>query len=118
MEQKRLTKKQKIFLEIYEKNACNITVASKKAQVGRRTYYAWRAQSARFKQACEDVESSLVDFAENKVIELIKQGNTKMIEIFLKAKGRERGYVDKAEVEHSGQVINRIIKVNPTPKEE
>ena len=117
MEQ-RLNKKQKLFIEIFPKNACNISNTCKKVPIDRQTYYNWINTNSTFKKAIEHEQESLVDFAETKLIEKIKEGDTTANIFFLKTKGKQRGYSEKTEIEHSGQVINRIIKVNPTPKEE
>lgn len=54
---------------------------------------------------------SLVDLAESKLIEKIKDGDPRLIEFTLRTRGRARGYSDN--MEHSGQV--RVIVSYESP---
>ncbi len=61
-----------------------------------------RARAETFKEILDDINEENLDIAEGGLMSLIKTGGEsakiKAIEIFLKNKGRNRGYVDKSEV--------------------
>ena len=44
-----------------------------------------------------DVDESLIDFSESKLLEQINDGNLTAIIFHLKTKGKKRGYVEKSE---------------------
>lgn len=60
------------------------------------------------KQALVDECEAILDLAENKTIEAINNGDMQTIRWFLATKGKQRGFSEKYEVEHSGGV--KIIK--------
>lgn len=45
---------------------------------------------------------TLIDFAEEKLVEQIAQGNMTAIIFFLKCRAKARGYIEKQEIQHSG----------------
>lgn len=55
-------------------------------------------KSERLKQVCEEEDANLLDFAENKLFELIKTGDKTAILFFLKCKGKARGYIERQEM--------------------
>ena len=91
--------KKKKFIEALKLNLGNITEACKASNVGRQTYYDWIDKDDDFKQSCEDVSESLLDLAENKLLEKINKYDTTSIIFFLKTKGKKRGYIEKQEFE-------------------
>ena len=91
--------KKKKFIEALKLNLGNITEACKASNVGRQTYYDWIDKDEDFKQQCEDVGESLLDLAENKLLEKINKYDTTSIIFFLKTKGKKRGYIEKQEFE-------------------
>jgi transposase-like protein len=99
-----MNENQKLFLAALENNAGNISEACVKAGIGRTTYYLWLEQSEQFKQAADEVKESLIDLAENKLIEKIKEGDVKSIIFFLKTKGKSRGYIERTEQAISGSI--------------
>lgn len=46
----------------------------------------------------------ILDMAESKLFEAVNNGDTQMIKYILSTKGRKRGYNEKLELEHSGNV--------------
>jgi len=101
---KELTDKQNLMLEMLEKSAGNVSVACKKVGISRQTHYQWSDDSDTYKSKVEDIQEGLIDFAETKLMEQIKEGNTTASIFFLKTKGKGRGYVEKVEQAISGSL--------------
>jgi predicted DNA-binding transcriptional regulator AlpA len=107
-----LKKEQLIFLEAFEKNAALIQQTCKKVGIDRGTFYNWKKDNEEFAKKVEDIEEGLIDFAESKLYENIKAGESAAIFFFLKCKAKKRGYVERQEVEHSG-TIDTVINFIP-----
>lgn len=108
----RLTKKQKTFLEIFDKTACLITTSCNKAKINRGTYYLWLEKNPLFKLEIERIKEKFLDFGEAKLIELLRDKDSRVVLHFAKTKLKERGYGEKleSEVTHKGEGIKFIIE--------
>ena len=78
--------------QIYEKKNGNITATCLAANIGRKTFYRYLENDAKFKEMIEDVNESLVDLAETKLLTLINEGDRESILFMLRTKGKDRGY--------------------------
>lgn len=98
--------KKKAFLDAYQKTFGNVSQACKLTEISRFTFYEWKKKDAKFASEIEAIEPEeiLVDFAENALIQRVSKGDTTAIIFLLKTKGKKRGYVERKEFEHSGQV--------------
>ena len=56
------------------------------------------------KQAFIDETETILDMAESKLYESIQSGNTQDAKWLLSTKGKDRGFNEKHEIEHSGAV--------------
>lgn len=94
--------KQDLFIEALTSSAGNISVACKKVGISRETYYKWykNPKYKSFKKSVDEVNEGLVDLAETMLFKNIKDGKTAEIIFFLKTKGRERGYVERVEIDN------------------
>lgn len=101
-----MTKKQKSFLKALAASAGNISRACRLVGIDRTNYYKWR-KNEEFKEAAHDVIEEVIDFAESSLIQQIKEKNTAATIFFLKTRAKDRGYTEKTEIEHSGQVQNQ-----------
>lgn len=72
--------------------------------IGRATFYRWQDDDKAFKEAIHDEAEALIDFAESKLFKLIDDKVPSAIFFFLKCKAKHRGYVEKQEVEHTGEI--------------
>lgn len=95
---KKMEGRKKKFLEVYEKSFGFVGVACENANIGRSTYYRWLDEDSDFRQRCRDIEEANIDYAENKLLSQIREGNTTATIFFLKTKGKNRGYVERQEV--------------------
>tara|TARA_B100000424_G_C22764698_1_gene412203 strand:+ start:297 stop:668 length:372 start_codon:yes stop_codon:yes gene_type:complete len=93
-------KKKSDFLVALKNNNGNISDACIAVNIGRQTYYDWLDKDDQFKVDAENAQESLIDLAESKLVENIKDNDNTSIIFFLKTKGKKRGYIEKSEVEH------------------
>lgn len=108
----------KRFLEILKQSRGIISSACESVDMSRQTYYNWVKDDADFALAVDEVQESMIDFVESKLMQKINgiecmtdkgdvyelpPSDTAII-FFLKTKGKKRGYVEKSEVAHSGAI--------------
>ena len=55
------------------------------------------------KEMFDNEEQKILDLAENKLIENINDNDNTAIIFYLKTKGKQRGYIEKQEIQHSGE---------------
>jgi hypothetical protein len=94
----------KAFIEAYKKTYGNISNACETIDISRQTFYNWQEEDAEFKAEIEAIEPNelLMDLVESKLVEKIKEGDTTVLIFVSKTKGKERGYVEKKELDVSG----------------
>ena len=107
--------KKKLFIQTYPQKVCNITETCKCINIDRGTYYNWRKNDEDFNLACTHAEESMIDFAETQLMKNIKDGKETSLIFYLKCKAKKRGYVERQEVEHSGDVG---ININIVPDDD
>jgi len=99
--------KKDTFLISLANNNGNITNACIDANIGRRTYYDW-LEDEDFAEKVDNVQESLLDLAESKLMENINKNDNTSIIFFLKTKGKKRGYVERQEVDANIRPIEGI----------
>ena len=57
------------------------------------------------KEAIEDETETILDMAEGALYGSIKEGNTQDAKWLLATKGRKRGFNEKLDIEHSGNMV-------------
>ena len=87
------------MLEALEASLGIVSTAAKKANIGRSTHYKWMDEDPDYKQAVQEVQDSVLDFAESHLYKLVKEGNPAATIFFLKTKGKKRGYIERQEIE-------------------
>ena len=116
MAARKLTNKQVAFLKAFRKHATNATKACEAVGISRQTYYDWMLTNLTFKQGCNDVQESMIDFAESMMYKNIKDGKESSINFFLKTRGKSRGYVEKQELDISGDALVNKIEIEVITK--
>ena len=100
-----------------------ISEATKKVGIARSTFYEWLKIDPEFKIAVDEIQEEAIDHVEGKLFERIngvevikgyyKNGeeiyyslppDVQAISLYLKTRGKKRGYVEKTEIEHSGEM--------------
>ena len=90
--------KKESLLKALEKSLGVVTVACKKADIPRSTFYKWINEDEDFAKEVKDIENIALDFAESQLHKQIGDDNTTATIFFLKTKGKRRGYVERQEI--------------------
>ena len=109
--------KKETLLKALEKSLGVVTIACKKADIPRSTYYKWLKDDDEFRQQVQEIENVALDFAESQLHQQIQDNSTAATIFFLKTKGKSRGYTEKSELDITtdGKSITDInIKVIDT----
>ena len=101
---KRLTKKQKYFIEIIKNTMGNVSLACTKLGISRRTYYNWFNLNDTFAELVDDIREKNIDFAESQLLSNIREGKETSLIFYLKTIGKDRGYVERHE---------QVVEMNP-----
>jgi hypothetical protein len=97
------------FLLAFEAKAGNVKVACQAMGLSRAMYYKWRHTDPAFAEAVDDVLEGLKDFAESKLMVNIQQGKEASIFFFLKCKAKDRGYIERVDVNHNGKLTLEAV---------
>ena len=89
----------KEFLEALERSLGVVTTAAKVCNIARTTHYRWLEEDAEYKEAVNDIQESAIDFAESSLHQQIKDKIPSSTIFYLKTKGKNRGYVEKQQIE-------------------
>lgn len=95
---------------IYEKKGCNITATCQALGISRKTFYDWRAKKKKLAEALDEVEESILDFAESKLVEHIQNDDLQALIFFLRTKGKKRGYVEKTESDVNINAFEKLMQ--------
>jgi hypothetical protein len=98
------------FIIAYRENFGNITIACQACGISRTMYQGWMKNDNEFKKALAEIEPEelMLDWGEHKLMERITKGDTLATMFLLKTKGKRRGYIEKTEVAHEGDVVKQI----------
>ncbi len=99
-----MKQRKKAMLDALEKSLGVVTTAAKNVGIERVTHYRWMEADIEYKAAVEELENVALDFAESHLHKQIKDGSTSATQFLLKTKGKPRGYVEKQEIQHSGNI--------------
>tara|TARA_R110000744_G_scaffold218456_1_gene337230 strand:+ start:3008 stop:3367 length:360 start_codon:yes stop_codon:yes gene_type:complete len=97
MDESRHIKKESI-LKALEQSLGVVTVACKKADVPRSTYYKWLNEDVDFAAGVKEIENVALDFAESQLHKQISENSTAATIFYLKTKGKRRGYIERQEI--------------------
>ena len=89
----------KQLLKALEKSMGIVTNACKIVKLDRTTFYRYYKEDEEFANDVDDIQDYVLDFAESKLLENIKDKKETSIIFFLKTKGRKRGYIEKTETD-------------------
>jgi transposase len=96
-------KKEKVLEAIRGSGAIMSTIA-KRLDVAWHTADKYCHKTEETKQALENEIERTLDLAESVLLESIKSGNTQDAKWYLSTKGKTRGFNEKYEIAHSGNI--------------
>lgn len=85
----------KIFIVELINSLNNITVACQKTGIGRTTYYLWVNTDPEFVTEIKRAEEEFLDWLEQCAKDRILKGSDRLLELYLKKKGKSRGFGDE-----------------------
>lgn len=106
------TKKQ--LIEAMEQSLGVVTQACKMVGVSRVTYYDYYNNDEEFKKAIDELQNVALDFAESQLHKQIREGSTSATIFYLKTKGKNRGYIERQEIQHDTDTGFNIKIVDAT----
>lgn len=75
-----------------------VSKAAKKAKIDRGTHYKWIREDNEYREAVEELNDVVLDFAEEHLYDRIKDGSDACTLFLLKCRGKKRGYIEREEV--------------------
>lgn len=100
--------KKNVMIQSLEKSLGVVSVACQKAEVSRETHYKWYRQDDDYKAKVDNVKNICLDFAESMLLENIKSKKESSIFFYLKTQGKQRGYVERQEIDLGNENHFRI----------
>jgi len=95
-------RRQRIWLEAFAKSSFNVKAACDAAGIKRNAYYQWKRLYPEFVEAYNTAVEEKKDFIEDSLMKNIKAGDSSCIIFASKTQLKDRGYIEKQEIEHSG----------------
>jgi len=91
--------RKKAMLEALRASLGIVTTACERAGVGRATHYRWMETDSEYADAVKQCEDIALDFAETSLMRQIGRGEAAATIFYLKTKGRNRGYIERKDVD-------------------
>lgn len=98
-------KKKAAMLEALRRSGGNISVACKSVGIPRKTHYKWLKDDEKYAEAVDEVTDEIGDYVESELIKQVRAHNLTAIIFYCKTKLKNRGYFEKGEIEHSGNLV-------------
>ena len=92
-------RKKESLLKSLEQSLGVVTVACKKADIPRSTFYKWLKEDQEFSKKVKDIENVALDFAESQLHKQISDNSTAATIFYLKTKGKARGYQENQSID-------------------
>ena len=101
-----MTKKpsNEIIIKALEKSGGLIAPAAQSLGIARITLDRWLKNSVELNLARQQAFESALDMTEGMLMKNIQSGNVASIIFMLKTRGYKRGYSDKLNIEHKGEI--------------
>jgi hypothetical protein len=96
--------RQEIFVHALIHYSFNISEACRIACVSRATMERWRKDDYGFLQLLEEIEWHKCNFFEQSLIDLVAIGNPGAVMFCNRTRNADRGYTEKIQLEHTGQI--------------
>jgi hypothetical protein len=96
--------RKRAMLEALEKSLGVVTSACASVGITRVTHYQWINNDPEYREAVHDITEMAIDFVESKLYKQISNENTTATIFYLKTKAKHRGYVERTEIQHGGNL--------------
>ncbi|OQY25971.1 MAG: hypothetical protein B6244_14535 [Candidatus Cloacimonetes bacterium 4572_55] len=90
------------WLKAFEQLYFNIIETCKACGITRSVFNSWLKTSAKFKEAYLEANEAKMDFIESQLMRNIGKGDGPSIIFACKTRLKDRGYIEKQEIKHSG----------------
>ncbi len=87
----------------------NISAVAKTFGVSRTAIYKRIESSETLKKAITEARDTMLDNVERTLYDQAVDGNMTAVIFMLKTQGKKRGYVERQEIQHSGDADNPIV---------
>ena len=115
-----IKRRQKLFSQIYENKACNISLACKAVNIGRTTFYDWCNKYPEFAKRCDEIENGLMDMAESQLCINIRNGKEASLIFFLCNRRPERWKnvqkIEGGDVDKPIQIVVKGVDLSKYPE--
>lgn len=98
------------IIDAVKKSRGLIAVAARSLGIDRRTIYNRMEKSEAIRDAVEESRDFTTDTAEAALYKAISDGEAWAVCFYLKTQGKARGYIEKQQVEHSGELPVLVVK--------
>lgn len=82
-----------------------VTVAAQALGVSVKAVYSAAERHPEVREALEMAREQMLDIAEGALYKNIQAGDNTAIIFFLKTQGKKRGYIERQELHHSGDIV-------------
>ena len=117
MTKKALRGKKKLMIGAMKSELGVVTAACKVVGISRETHYKWLKEDENYKQWMEELPDLTLDFVENALLKKIKEGNVTAQIFYLKTKGKDRGYIERQEIESNIKIDVDMDKLREAIKD-
>ena len=101
------------MLNALEESLSIVTLAAQKAGIHRSTHYQWMQDDLEYKKQVEELNNVCLDFAESKLFDNMRKNKETSTIFFLKTRGKNRGYVERQEIDLGTDNHFRVEIVDP-----
>ena len=106
--------KQEEFIQSFLENTGNISECCRQIRINRNTFELWK-KDEEFMSRLSEKKETMDDKIEQKIYEIAERGDKDLLKFYASRKMKHRGWIEKQEVEHSGETKQKI-QIN-IPKE-
>jgi hypothetical protein len=100
--------KKAAMIEALEQSLGVVTTACKVVGVSRETHYRWLKEDEEYKEKVDALIDVALDFAESQLHKQIRDGNSTATIFYLKTKGKNRGYIERQEVQQTTENLFNV----------
>ena len=109
MDKSRHIKKESL-LKSLEKSLGVVTLACKRSDIPRSTYYKWLKEDPQFYKDVKEIENVALDFVESQLHKQIQDNSTSATIFYLKTKGKKRGYQENQAIDINSEDMSINFK--------